>query len=119
MRFFITDDSGRKIAFFEYTEGTDTCDDCNSIVIQPGSFMSKHTLCINRWYDCKWIDDSREMAVSKGIVEDFDDDFYIFVKELSCESPIKATSVILGHIQTDAWDLIVNEEGKTLREVFR
>ena len=81
--------------------------------------MSKHTVCLNRWYDCKWIDDSREIAVSKGIVEDFDDDFYIFVKELSCESPIKAASVVLGHIQTDAWDIIVNEEGKTLREIFR
>jgi|LGOV01.1.fsa_nt_gb hypothetical protein len=119
MKFFITDETGRKLAFFEYTEGTEICDECNSIVIQPGSFMSKHTVCINRWYDCKWIDDARDTAVSRGIVENFDDDYYIFVKELSCESPIKAASVILGHIQSDAWDLIVNEEGKTLREIYR
>ncbi|MCK5387806.1 MAG: DUF4357 domain-containing protein [Candidatus Izimaplasma sp.] len=119
MKFFITNDTGRKLALFEYKEGTDVCDDCNSIVIQKGSFMSKHTVCLNRWYDCKWIDDAREIAISKGIVEDFDDDFYVFVKELSCESPIKAASVVLGHIETDAWDIIVNEEGKTLREIFR
>ena len=119
MKFYILNEDGRKIAVFEYTEGTDECNECNSIVIQPGSFMSKHTVCFNKWYDCKWIDDAREMAVSTGIVEDFDDDYYVFVKELSCESPIKATSVILGHIETDAWDLIVNDEGKTLRELFR
>lgn len=119
MKFYIKDETDRKIAFFEYQEGTEICDDCNSIAIKSGSFMSKHTLCINKWYDCKWIDDTRNKVVANGIVEDFDADYYVFVKDYYCESPIKAASVVLGHIQTDAWDLIVNEDNKTLRDIFR
>ncbi len=119
MKFYILNEEGRRIAILEYVEGTESCDECNSIVIKPGSFMSKNTVCMNKWYDCKWIDDARAKAVEMGIVEDFDDDYFVFTKELSCESPIKATSVLLGHIETDAWDLIVNEDGKTLREIFR
>jgi len=119
MKFYIINEDERKIAVIEYTEGTESCGECNSIVIQPGSFMSRHTVCVNKWYDCKRIDDARDKAISMEIGEDFDNDYYVFIKKLSCESPIKATSVILGHIETDAWDLIVNEEGKTLKELFR
>ena len=104
---------------FEYYHGTKECDDCNAIVIKAGSFMSKHTVCLNKWYDCKWIDDARDEAVLKSIVEDFDEDYYIFIKDMPCDSPIKAASVVLGHIEADSWDLMKNEKGESLREVYR
>ena len=119
MEFYINDETGKKVGFFEYLQGTEICDDCNSIVIKAGSFMSKHTLCLNRWYDCKWIDDARDEAVLESIVEEYDEDYYVFIKDMSCESPIKAASVVLGHIETKSWDLIINNDGETLREVYR
>ena len=109
MKFYITDDTGRKIAFFEYHKDSETCDGCKSITIKVGSFMSKHIVCLNKWYDCKWIDDARDKAIANGIVESFDDDYYVFVKEITCESPIKAASVVLGHIQhQDLYNLQVD-----------
>ncbi len=119
MEFYVKNDKGIKVAILEYHEGTNECSDCNSITIKPGSLMSKTTICLDRWYNCKWIDDARDKAVKMNIVKDFNDQYYVFIKELSCESPIKAVSVILGHIESNAWELMFNKDGKTLKELYR
>lgn len=119
MSFYIRNNDGKKIATFEYFEGTGGCDDCNEIIIKAGSLMSKHTECMNKWYDCKWIEDTRQEAIRLGLVEEFDEDYYVLKADMRCKSPVKAASVLLGHIQTDSWDTIEDDEGNSLRDVFR
>ena len=58
-------------------------------------------------------------AIENKVVEEFDDDYYILLADMNCESPRKAVSVLLGHIQNDSWDIMTDEEGRSLREVFR
>ena len=119
MSFYITDSEGKKIATFEYTQGTEECSDCNEIIIKAGSLMSKHILCTDKWYDCKWVEDARQDAIKNKVVEDFDDDYFVLLKDMNCESPRKAVSVLLGHIQNDSWDIMKDDDGHSLREMFR
>lgn len=119
MSFYIRNSEGKKIATFEYHRGTDECSDCNEIIIKAGSLMSKHILCSDKWYDCKWVEDARQDAVINNKVEEYDDNYYILKVDMNCESPRKAVSVLLGHIQNDSWDIIEDDEGHSLREVFR
>ena len=119
MALYIRNNEGKKIASFEYNEGTETCSDCNEIIIKKRSLMSKHILCSDKWYDCKWVEDARQKAVKNHIVDEFDDDYYILLQDLNCESPRKAVSVLLGHIQNDSWDIIEDDEGHSLRELYR
>lgn len=119
MAFYIKDKEGKKIATFEYNEGTDECSDCNEIIIKAGSLMSKHILCSDKWYDCKWVEDARQDAIKNNIVEEYNEDYFILLKDMNCESPRKAVSVLLGHIQNNSWDIIEDDEGHSLREVYR
>jgi len=119
MDFYLKDESGKTIAVLEYIHGTKTCVDCNEIVIKKGSLMSKQTYCINKWYDCKWIEDARNEAIFNEMVAEHDDEYYIFTKDVVFKSPIKAASVVLGHIEQNSWDLITDDSGHTLRETYR
>ena len=119
MDFYLKDDTGKTIATFEYFTSTKECDICKAIVVKKGSLMSKGSYCKERWDDCKWIEDDRQAAIENAVVEDYDNDYYLIKEDLMFKSPVKAASIILGHIETDAWNIIVNEKAETLQQVYR
>jgi len=81
--------------------------------------MSKSAYCMEKWNDCKWIEDDRQEAIKNAKVEDHNDEYYILIDDLMFKSPVKAASIILGHIENDAWNLIKNDDNKSLMEVYR
>jgi hypothetical protein len=119
MEFFIRDEKGNKIATFIYFTATDDCLDCKAIIVKKGSLMSKSAYCMEKWNDCKWIEDDRQEAIKNAKVEDHNDEYYILIDDLMFKSPVKAASIILGHIENDAWNLIKNDDNKSLMEVYR
>jgi hypothetical protein len=119
MDFYLKDQTGKRIATFEYFTSTDECMDCKAIIVKKGSLMSKGSYCMEKWYDCKWIEDDRQEAIKNAVVKDHNDEYYILVEDLMFKSPVKAASIILGHIENDAWNLIINDTGKSLQDTFR
>ena len=69
MEFFIRDEKGNKIATFIYFTATDDCLDCKAIIVKKGSLMSKSAYCMEKWNDCKWIEDDRQEAIKNAKVE--------------------------------------------------
>jgi hypothetical protein len=119
MEFYLYDDDKMVIATFEYLESLEDCETCKGIVIKKGSKMSKAAYCIEKWLDCKWVDDLREELVEKNIVDDLDDQYFIFKEDVEYNSPAKAVSVVLGHNEKDSWNILFNKEGNSLQKVMR
>lgn len=119
MDFYLKDDHGNKIATFEYLTSTKECSDCKAIIVKKGSLMSKGSYCMEKWYDCKWIEQDRIDAIQQAKVEDYNDEYYVLKEDLVFRSPVKAASIILGHIETHAWSLLKNNSEESLQEVYR
>lgn len=119
MEFYLKDDQGNISATFEYLTSTKDCKECKAIIVKKGSYLSKNAYCSEKWLDCKWVQTGREELIANNIVEDFNDEYYVFKEDMVYNSPTKAISIVLGHNEKDAWNIISNKKGKTLHQVYR
>lgn len=119
MDFFIKDDLGNKVATFNYLTSTEDCTTCKGIVVKKGSFISKNAYCVERWKDCKTIDKERETVINSVKVEDHNDEYYMILEDMVFSSVYIAVSVILGHTENNAWNILVNDNNETLMDVYR
>ena len=119
MNFYLKDEHEKILATFEYFTEEKDCSECKSIEVKKGSFMSKSSYCIDKWCDCKNIEVDRLQAVKDAKVEDYNDEYYILLEDLMFNSPYKAVSIMMGHAESGCWDLLINDNGQTLREVYR
>jgi len=119
MDFYIKDESGNKIATFEYLTSTKDCDTCKGIIVKKESLISKNAYCTERYKDCKTIDEERQQVIASAQVVDHNDEYYKLTEDIFFTSVYIAVSVILGHTENHAWELLENDEHQTLQEVYR
>lgn len=119
MDFYLKDESGNIIATFEYLTSTEDCKTCKAIIIKKGSYMQKDTYCVEKWKDCKWVEEGRAELIKFNTVEDFDELRYIFKEDMVYNSPTKAVSYVVGHNEKNAWNLLFNSDGESLMSVYR
>ena len=91
----------------------------NEVVVLPGTKMKKEVHITKKWTGLPHLDVSRRDIISKGIVEDYDEEDYIFVKEYTFSSPNRAASSCLGRITTSAWEDLINNNGESLNTIYR
>ena len=119
MDFYIKDTEGNTIATFTYLTSTKDCSTCKAIVVKAESLISKNAYCKERFKDCKTIDDERKRIIESVKVEEHDEEYYVIKEDIVFSSPYIAVSVILGHTEKEAWNLLINEENQTLMDVYR
>lgn len=119
MDFYIKNKDNQNIATFEYLTSKEDCAHCKGIIIKKGSLISKNTFCLERYNGCMLIDNERDIVINSSDIKDYNDEFYITVNDIVHNSVYVAVSVVLGHTESHAWELLVNDQSQTLKEVYR
>lgn len=107
------------IATISYIGTGETKGKDNEVIVHKGSLMKREPIITKKWTDCNWIERSRRDLLNKGVLQEYDQNYYELQTDEVFSSPNRAACIFLGYITTKAWDEIVNSKGKSLREVYK